>query len=100
MNKESVMRSAIGGVLALGMMVAGGSVVAADMGMGMKGPVTPPAGAEKCFGIAKAGMNDCAGKNAPHACAGQATKDRDTVDFVYLPTGTCQKVAGGKTTAS
>lgn len=100
MNKDSIMRSAIGSVLALGMMASGSAVIAAEMGMSMMGPVTPPAGAEKCFGVAKAGMNDCAGKNAPHACAGQASKDRDNVDFVYLPAGTCQKIAGGKTTAS
>jgi len=29
---------------------------------------------EKCYGVAKAGKNDCAG--AAHACAGQSSKDK------------------------
>jgi uncharacterized membrane protein len=47
---------------------------------------------EKCFGVAKAGMNDCA---SGHSCAGTATKDRTATDFVYVPKGTCDKIAGG-----
>jgi uncharacterized membrane protein len=107
MRKELIMRSAIAGVLALGGLTVAGQGFADDMnmgksmgmGMGMGKPVMK-AGYEKCFGIAKAGMNDCAGKAAPHACAGQATMDRDKVDFVYLPKGTCGKISGGSTTAS
>jgi uncharacterized membrane protein len=93
MNRNHILRSAIGSVLALGMLASGGAAIAADKDKDMSAM-------EKCFGIAKAGMNDCAGKNAPHACAGQATKDRDSVDFVYVPAGTCKKIAGGKTSAS
>lgn len=51
---------------------------------------------EKCFGIAKAGKNDCAGKAGTHSCAGQATKDSDPNAFVVVPKGTCEKIAGGK----
>ena len=50
---------------------------------------------EKCFGIAKTGMNDCSGKKSSHSCAGQATKDNDPNDFVAVPKGTCDKIAGG-----
>ena len=50
-------------------------------------------GFEKCAGIAKAGMNDC-GSNG-HACAGQSTRDRDPNDWIYVPKGTCKKIAGG-----
>lgn len=99
MSKELVMRSAIAGVLALGGLAVAGQGLADDMKMGMGKPAMK-AGYEKCFGIAKAGMNDCAGKGAPHACAGQATMDRDKVDFVYLPKGSCDKIAGGSTTMS
>ena len=99
MRKELMMRSAIAGVLALGGLAVAGNTLADDMNMGMGKPVMK-SGYEKCFGIAKAGMNDCAGKNAPHACAGQATMDRDKVDFVYLPKGTCEKISGGSTKAS
>ena len=49
---------------------------------------------EKCAGIVKAGMNDCG--NSKHACMGQAKKDRDPVEWVYVPKGTCEKIAGGK----
>jgi uncharacterized membrane protein len=99
MNKQVALRSAIAGLIALGMSGAG-TLATADEAMKMAGPAKAPKGAEKCFGIAKAGMNDCAGKNAPHACAGQAAQDRATYDFVYVPSGTCQKIAGGTTTSS
>ena len=99
MRKDLMMRSAIAGVLALGSLAVAGQSLADDMKMGMGKPVMK-AGYEKCFGIAKAGMNDCAGKGAPHACAGQATMDKDGHDFVYLPAGTCGKISGGSTKAS
>jgi uncharacterized membrane protein len=55
------------------------------------------AGFEKCTGIAKAGMNDCG--TSLHACAGQATADNDAEEWVYVPEGTCNKIAGGKVKA-
>ncbi len=51
---------------------------------------------EKCFGVAKAGANDC--KSASHDCAGHATKDRDPASFILVPAGTCEKLVGGHTT--
>ena len=51
---------------------------------------------EKCFGIAKAGKNDCAA--GKHACSGQSTVDNDPMSWKYVAKGTCEKV-GGKTTA-
>ncbi|MFM9845364.1 MAG: DUF2282 domain-containing protein [Dongiaceae bacterium] len=50
---------------------------------------------EKCFGIAKAGKNDCAG--VAHACAGQSHVDNAMMDFVAVPAGTCEKIVGGMT---
>ena len=62
------------------------------------GPVPDPGPTfEKCFGVAKAGKNDCA---SGHSCAGTATKDRVATDFVYMPKGTCDKVAGGNLQSS
>jgi uncharacterized membrane protein len=52
---------------------------------------------EKCYGVAKAAKNDCAG--AAHACAGQATKDGSTKEFVKLPKGTCERLVGGSLTS-
>jgi uncharacterized membrane protein len=99
MNRQAALRTAVAGLVALGMSGTG-NLAAAEDAMKMAGPGKMPKGAEKCYGIARAGMNDCAGKNAPHACAGQATQDRASYDFVYVPSGTCQKIAGGSTTAS
>jgi len=48
---------------------------------------------EKCFGVAKAGKNDCAA--GEHSCAGQSTRDFDKASFVSLPAGACVKLAGG-----
>lgn len=56
-------------------------------------PATQVAGAtENCFGIAKAGMNDCS--TARHACNGQSTVDFDPTDFKLVPKGTCEKMGG------
>jgi uncharacterized membrane protein len=54
---------------------------------------------EKCFGVAKAGQNDCASTTGAHSCAGQAKKDMDPMEFKLVAKGTCEKM-GGKTTAS
>ena len=48
---------------------------------------------EMCYGVAKAGGNDC--KSGSHACAGHATADKDPQSFVKVPAGTCEKLAGG-----
>jgi uncharacterized membrane protein len=50
---------------------------------------------EKCYGIAKAGQNDCG--TATHGCAGMATADKDPAEWKSVPKGTCEK-AGGKLT--
>lgn len=50
---------------------------------------------EKCAGIAKAGNNDCGALDKSHACAGQASRDNDPNEWVYVPQGTCEKIVGG-----
>ncbi len=52
---------------------------------------------EKCYGVAKAGKNDCAGQ--AHACQGQSKKDGDAKEWVKLPKGTCERIVGGTLTA-
>ncbi|MGH6932386.1 MAG: BufA1 family periplasmic bufferin-type metallophore [Dongiaceae bacterium] len=47
---------------------------------------------EKCYGIAKAGKNDC--QTATHSCAGTATTDAAGDSWVYVPAGTCEKIVG------
>ncbi len=51
-------------------------------------------GFEKCAGISKAGKNDCG--SSKHMCAGMGKKDADPTDWVYVPEGMCEKIAGGK----
>ncbi len=47
-----------------------------------------------CYGVAKAGQNDCASKTGVHDCAGQAKVDHDKGDFKTMPKGTCEKLGG------
>ena len=48
---------------------------------------------EKCFGVAKAGQNDCG--TAAHSCSGQAKADKAADEWKFVAKGTCEK-AGGK----
>lgn len=48
---------------------------------------------EKCYGIAKAQMNDCQTNHS--SCAGGATKDRQADAFLLVPQGLCDKIVGG-----
>ncbi len=87
MKNHQMLSVAIGGLLALGL---AGNASAADKKVEM----------EKCFGIAKAGMNDCSSNKSAHSCAGQASKNNDPMDFVAVPKGTCDKIAGGMSSDS
>jgi uncharacterized membrane protein len=81
-TKTALLSAAVGGVIALASMTP---VSAAD-----------EANTEKCYGVAKAGKNDCAG--GKHACSGQSTKDRDANEWIKLPKGTCERLVGGSLT--
>jgi uncharacterized membrane protein len=52
---------------------------------------------EKCFGIAKAGKNDC--QTATSSCAGTSKKDAQSDAWLSVPKGACEKIAGGKLTS-
>ena len=49
---------------------------------------------EKCFGIAKAGQNDCASAFGLHSCAGQAKQEMDKSEWKYVAKGTCKEMGG------
>ncbi len=49
--------------------------------------------AEKCYGLAKAGKNDC--QTATSSCAGTSKKDGQGDAWIYAPAGTCEKLVGG-----
>lgn len=79
MNHRLVVSSAIASVLALGL---AGQVAAQDKGK------------EKCYGIAKAGQNDCANLSGTHSCAGQNKVDNDPGEWKYVAKGTCKDMKG------
>ena len=53
---------------------------------------------EKCYGIAKAGKNDC--QTAKSSCAGTSKTDAQADAWISVPKGACEKIIGGKLTAS
>lgn len=48
---------------------------------------------EKCYGVAKAGKNDC--QTDTSSCAGTSKKDNQPDAWIAVPKGTCQKIVGG-----
>jgi uncharacterized membrane protein len=72
-----LLQAAIAGVVALGT---------------APGAHAQDAAKEKCYGIAKAGQNDCG--TATHTCAGKAKKDNAPDEWKYVPKGTCEKTGG------
>lgn len=73
--------------------VAISSVIAADAGKGK----AANAGSEKCYGVVKAGANDCASASKSHSCAGHAADDNMGDDWIMLPKGLCARLANGST---
>ena len=75
-----------------------GSALAAATTLGaaaaFAGPAAQPEFSfEKCYGVVKAGQNDC--QTATHSCAGTSTADNQGDAWVYVPAGTCAKLTGG-----
>ena len=52
---------------------------------------------EKCYGVAKAGQNDCKA-GAGTSCAGTSTTDAQGDAWMYVAKGTCEKLVGGSLT--
>jgi len=52
--------------------------------------------AEKCYGIAKAGSNDCASAGN-NSCGGTSRVDGDRGAWIFVPTGVCAKIVNGST---
>jgi uncharacterized membrane protein len=49
---------------------------------------------EKCYGIAKAGQNDCANLAGTHSCAGQSKTSNDIGEWKLVAKGTCKSLNG------
>ncbi len=80
MNKHAMLAAALATVC------AAGSAVAAE-----------PAEKEKCYGVAKAGQNDCGSSDGAHGCASMAKTDNAPTEWKWVAKGSCEKL-GGKTT--
>lgn len=91
MSTNSLKTIALSAIFGAAALAAAGTVAAGDESKSMDKAAT-----EHCYGIAKAGKNDCA--SAAHACAGQSTKDMGKGEFVAVPVGVCAKIAGGSMT--
>ena len=50
---------------------------------------------EKCYGVVKAGKNDC--QTANSSCAGTSKRDQPGDAWIYMPAGACEKLVGGST---
>ena len=79
MNQRLIISSALASALALGL-VGQASAQAKEK--------------EKCYGIAKAGQNDCANLSGSHSCAGQAKADMGADEWKYVAKGTCKDMKG------
>lgn len=99
---DKVVKSAISGILALtaATTLATSTANADTMPQAGSQPSTPQLVTapqmEKCYGIVKAGMNDC--KTASQGCASSATKDSQPDAFIFLPKGLCSRIVGGNLT--
>ena len=88
MNTRIVLASAFAAALAVPALLS--AQKPADM---------PSFKAEKCYGIAKAGHNDCASAGN-NSCAGTSSKDGERAAWIYVPAGTCSKIVGASMSAS
>ena len=80
MDQKRMATAAVAGLFALG--VAAGSALAQDKGQ------------EKCWGVAKAGQNDCGSNKTAHSCSGQSKMNYDPNDFKVVKAGTCVQMGG------
>jgi uncharacterized membrane protein len=89
MNKRFVIASALAAAVA-----APAYFTAADAA-----PAPAPAfKAEKCYGIAKAGKNDCA-STGNNSCAGTSKANADPKAWVFVPEGYCDRIVNASKAA-
>ncbi len=77
-SQKAIIAAAISGALALGTISLSTAVSADEK--------------EKCYGVAKAGHNDCQTSNS--SCAGTSTVDNQGDAFIVVPKGLCDRLAG------
>jgi uncharacterized membrane protein len=89
MSKHSLaISSALASAIALGLVGTAGAASHAAKEMAKDGAK------EKCYGIAKAGQNDCANLSGSHSCAGQSKTDMGADEWKYVAKGSCKDMKG------
>jgi len=68
-----------------------GSLALAFASAASAGPAAAQPGADKCYGVALAGKNDCAAGPGT-TCAGTSTIDYNPHAWKYVPKGTCESI--------
>ena len=86
MNKRALVVSALAAAVAAPGLAAAQTPVPA-----------PPYKAEKCYGIAKAGQNDCASAGN-NTCGGTSKVAMELRAWIYVPEGYCHRIQGGSKT--
>ncbi len=82
--------------LLVGSALAALTAIAVSSSASFGGPAEKPEFSfEKCYGVVKAGLNDC--ETNTHSCAGTSTADNQPDAWIYVPAGTCTKITGGST---
>ena len=74
---------------------AGAAALAMPSTVGAQPAPKPKFEAEKCYGVVKAGKNDC--QTANSSCAGTSKRDKQGDAWIYVPAGACDKLVGGST---
>jgi len=62
-----------------------------------KPAAAPSFKAEKCYGIAKAGKNDCA-STGNNSCGGTSKINGDPKAWIFVPEGYCERIVGASKT--
>jgi uncharacterized membrane protein len=76
------------------------AIAAPSLVMAQGGPAPAPTfKAEKCYGLAKAGKNDCA-STGNNSCAGTSKVNADKKAWIYVPEGYCDRIVGGSKSAA
>jgi len=73
--------------------LAAASLAVATSSQAQTHPEKPTYRFERCYGIARAGHNDCF--TSAHACGNLSKVDGDPASWMYVPSGSCLKIVSG-----
>jgi len=86
-NKRLVIASALAAAVSAPALMAAMTVASSQQ-------PAPAFKAEKCYGIAKAGKNDCAA-TGNNSCAGTSKLNADPKAWIYVAEGYCERIVNG-----